>query len=817
MTAFVIHGHFYQPPRENPWTGAIDREPGAHPFHDWNERIHRECYRPNGFARILDEYGRIECILNNYEHISFNFGPTLISWIEQHDPIAYRRILDADRNSARRNGGHGNAIAQAFGHAILPLCNERDRKTQIRWGLADFRARFGRAAEALWLPETACDDATLCDLCDAGLRFAILSPHQAERVRPAGTTAWKSVADGSIDPGVPYRWLHRDGSGRSLALFFYDGPIARGVAFEGALASSQALAARLARATGGPGRLVHVATDGESYGHHFHFGDLSLAHALRIEAPEHGLQPTNYGAFLERNPPGVEVEIRRGPDGRGTAWSCAHGVGRWHRDCGCHTGGREGWNQAWRTPLRSALDLLRDAAAAGYQEAAADLLADPWAARDAYVEVLPDPERRREPWLKRHARRALSDGDTHRTLALLEMQRHALLMYASCGWFFADISGIETQQVLRYAGRAIDLMEDLGLKPPRAAFQEALAEARSNLPEMGSGADVYRRFVEPSRVSADRAAAHVAILGLVGDGQEEGVAAGYRVHRHGLRKVLHGRHTLAVAHLQLEERATGRPSEYAIAAVHLGGVDLHCARQPYPGAERFEAASDRLFAQFKIASLPVLLRLVRDEFGPDECGVEALLPEGRRRVSQLVFGDLVAQFADQYTRLYSENQRILEMLQGAGFELPRELRAAAEFALGRRFHEELRTASESADPAAYGTAIAIAEEAERRGYEIDRAAAAQRFGELLANAISDALAHPTEDNLRSAAARARIMHTLRLDSSRERVQEILYDAIGVVAFWPEELRAMAVRLGLSPSAMRRAAAEGYGVPPGPPG
>jgi hypothetical protein len=610
--------------------------------------------------------------------------------------------------------------------------------------------------------------------------------------------------------------MHRDGSGRSLALFFYDGPIARGVAFEGALASSQALAARLARATGGPGRLVHVATDGESYGHHFHFGDLSLAHALRVEAPERGLSPTNYGDFLDRHPPTVEVDVRRGPDGRGTAWSCAHGVGRWHRDCGCHTGGREGWNQAWRAPLRSALDLLRDATAAAFEEAAAELLIDPWRARDDYVDVLVDPDARRIAWLAKHARRPLTDDQARRASLMLETQRHALLMYASCGWFFADVSGIETQQVLRYAGCALDGLEELGLTAPRDAFLDTLAAARSNLAEMGNGADVFRRFVEPSRVTAGRVAAQVAIQGLVDDGPDEGVPR-FRVRRDRQRIARHGRHRLGVAHLVLEERTTGRRSEFAAAAVHLGGVDFHCAAQPYPGPARFDASADRLLAQFKSASLPVLLRLIRDEFGPDESGVEALMPDDRRRVSRLVFGDLVHQFVDQYDRLYADNQRALEMLQDAGFELPRELRAAAEFALGRRFREALRAAGDSDDPAAFRPAIAIAEEAERRGFDLDRGAAAQRFGDLLAAAVESAVAQPGETALRAVSARARIMETLRLDSNRERVQEILFDAAHVVAFWPEELRALAVRLGLSPAALHRAVAGRRGMPPGPPG
>ncbi|MGH7248485.1 MAG: DUF3536 domain-containing protein, partial [Pseudomonadota bacterium] len=350
MTSIIIHGHFYQPPRENPWTGALDREDGANPYHDWNERIHAECYRANAFARIFDGHGNIERIVNNYTNISFNFGPTLLTWLAATHPDTYERILEADRESARRHRGHGNAIAQGYNHAILPLCNERDRRTQVRWGIADFRYRFGRSPEALWMPETACNDATLATLIEAGMSYAILSPQQALRVRAIGNHdgEWHEVSNGSIDPRVPYRYFHRDGSGRSIALFFYDDPMARAIAFEGALASSQSLMGRLAKARGENGTFVNVATDGESYGHHFHFGDRCLAYALEVEAASHDLRVTNYAEFLEDHPPRDEVEIKTGPDGEGTAWSCAHGVGRWYRDCGCSTGGQEGWNQAWR-------------------------------------------------------------------------------------------------------------------------------------------------------------------------------------------------------------------------------------------------------------------------------------------------------------------------------------------------------------------------------------------------------------------------------------------------------------------------------------
>jgi len=460
MTALVIHGHFYQPPRENPWTGEVETEPTAAPFHDWNERIHAECYAPN---------------VENYPLISFNFGPTLLSWLAEHHADTYRKILDADKESAAARGGHGNAIAQAYGHAILPLCNERDRLTQVVWGLADFRFRFGREAESLWLPETAANDQVLSLLIEQRMRYVILAPNQAK--------------GGDIDTSKPYLFRHVDGSGRSLAVFFYHGPLARAIAFEGALASSRGLVEKFIGAARA-GDLVNVATDGETYGHHFKFGDLGLAHALRVEAKAAGFWITNYAQYLDHHPPQVAVEIDHGSDGEGSSWSCVHGVGRWTRDCGCHTGGEPGWNQEWRRPLRVALEFLRDDAAAKFEDAAGVLVRNPWAARNNYISVVLDPQAR-ESFLDRHS---VNAADESRVMGLLELQRSALLMFTSCGWFFSDLAGIETIQVMRYAARVIDLMDQLGLDPPRKRFLEMMSEAQSNRPEKGNGAEIFSRI-----------------------------------------------------------------------------------------------------------------------------------------------------------------------------------------------------------------------------------------------------------------------------------------------------------------------------------
>jgi alpha-amylase/alpha-mannosidase (GH57 family) len=811
-TALVIHGHFYQPPRENPWTDHIEHQPSAHPFSNWNERITSECYRPNAFARIVDNYGRVERIVNNYSLINFNFGPTLLSWLERRHPATYARILEADRASVRERGGHGNAIAQGYHHAILPLCNERDRRTEIRWGLADFRHRFGREAESLWLPETACNDATLGALIDEGLKYVILSPYQAERVRPAGSEVWRSIIDGQLDTTVPYRYLHADGSGRSLAVFFYDGQLAKAIAFDGALASSHMLLERFERSAGAGGnngagdRLVHVATDGESYGHHFKFGDRCLAYGLEVEAAARRLRVTNYGEFLAANEPQFEVEIKAGAFGEGTAWSCAHGVGRWTRDCSCHASAPEGWNQKWRAPLRDALNYVRDEAARAYAEQGGELFRDPWAARDDYVEALVGAKRGggRVEFLARQAGRSLGEDDRQRALTLLELQRSSLLMYTSCGWFFNDISGIETVQVLKYAARALDFMEELRLPSPRAGFLERLAEARSNIAKHGNGADIFRELVERVRIAPSRIAASLAISSLVDKSEQDGEIAGHAFTLTEFRQEQHGRLALAAGRILLETFSTGKRLDFAVAAMHVGDVDFYCVLKEYPGEAVFRAAAEKLWSQFRTGSVPTLLRLMQEEFGPSDFGLEHLLPEGRQRIYEIMFGRMVGRFSEQYEYLYEENRRNIEMLQQAGFQLPEELRAAAEFTITRRLEREMQKFEQQNDPAAFREALKIANEVARLGYRLDRTSMRRKFEKLIEATVRAAVAGRDSETYKAALGLINLAGELNLHANLERAQEIVYEALPDVRAHDGDGGAgdLAVKLGLAPGLLQ---------------
>ena len=528
-----IHGHFYQPPRENPWIGEIEAQESAAPHHDWNERISRECYAPNGASRLLDGWGRIRGLVNNYRYLSFNFGPTLLDWIERHDRETLERILEADRLSRADQNGHGNAIAQVYNHAIMPLGTRRDRQTQIAWGLRDFRSRFGREAEGIWLAETAINMDTVVDLIEAGVKFTVLAPTQAESVRHLDTDAWRNVSDQSIDPGRPYRIYPLDVHGEPICgghldVFFYDGPISSAVGFEHLLRDAQGFFKRLQAAwtpeTETP-RLVNIATDGESYGHHEPFGDMALAYLFETLCPRENVIPTNYGHFLELCPPVEEVRLKNS-HGEGTAWSCAHGTGRWQRDCGCKTGGPAEWNQSWRAPLRKAMEVAREAAESAWDLLSPELFNHPWDARLEWVSTrtgsLP-----REAWLSRHLRPELDGSGDSRASILMELVRMGQFCLTSCGWFFDDLGGLEPVQNMRYARRVCELLELLGRPSPERRILSILEEAVSNV-ESRSGKWIWENWIRPRWSASHLVAAHALFERLVETPRDEDPAQLFR-------------------------------------------------------------------------------------------------------------------------------------------------------------------------------------------------------------------------------------------------------------------------------------------------
>ncbi len=507
MRSVVIHAHFYQPPREHPFFDEVDAEPSAAPYHDWNERIDRECYRAVVAARVLGPAGRIARVVNTLESLSFNVGPTLLTWLERHSADTYRAILAADAESCRRLGGHGNAIAHPYHHVILPLASRRDKVTEVRWGMADFRRRFGRDPEGFWLPETAVDDETLDVLAQEGIRFTVLAPYQV-KVRPPN--------------GLPGRYT--TASGRTIALCTYDGDLSHGIAFGGLVRDAEHWARELlarqpdprpaaehhaARAASREARarpqLIAMATDGETYGHHHRFAEMALARVFEISA-SHGVRVENFATFLARHPATVDVELVAP-----SAWSCAHGVERWRSNCGCRTDAQRAPSQAWRTPLRDGLNTLAASLHELFEREGSALLGDPWAARDAYGDAVSHSAEARQAFARQRLVVAETPARRRRAAELLEMERDALRMFTSCAWFFDDIGGLEVQQVLRYAARAIDLSGDDRLAVALAA---TLQLAASNDPRTESGADVFGRLAAQPDAAARTAAAAVALKAL---------------------------------------------------------------------------------------------------------------------------------------------------------------------------------------------------------------------------------------------------------------------------------------------------------------
>ena len=700
-----IHGHFYQPPRENPYLGAIECQPGAAPFHDWNERIHHECYRPNAFARVLNQHGEVIDIVNNYAYVSFNIGPTLMSWLERHDPETYGRILEADRASCKRLSGHGNAIAQVYNHIILPLANDRDKRTQIRWGKADFVARFGRDPEGIWLAETAVDYPTLEALVDEGFRFTILAPSQVQRCRPMptvedGDPEWHEVGGGQIDPTRPYRCFlpthHADGSPRYIDVFFYDGPISRDMGFNDVLASSQHFAGRFGQAVRGdhrPSQLIAVATDGETFGHHRGGAEKTLAYAVTKEFPQHGWTVTNFAHYLHCNPPTWEAVLKPV-----TAWSCSHGVDRWQDDCGCGGGGV--WHQKWRRPLRETLDWLRDELAAIFEEAGSQFFKDPWAAREDYVAVIRDrSQASRDQLFTTHQTHQLKRTERVDALRLLEMQHHALLMYTSCGWFFEEISRPEGTQILRYAARAIELAGEVAGVELESEFIRRLEAAPSNVPHFRDGAGVYRQLVTPSQVSLDQVAAHYAMSSLFTPYHREQRLYSYTVHQEDYQMQRMGSLSLAVGRLQITSEVTCERTDVSFAVLHLGGWDFHCCVRSFRRRLDYQRAKDSVLAAFTEASAAQAIVAINAAFGDRAYTLQTLFSEERHRIMQLLSQETLQRLDQLYTQVYRDNYGLLKAFHRDGLAVPQELQVAAEVAIKHRALEGLRALEqETSDP-----------------------------------------------------------------------------------------------------------------------
>jgi len=731
-----IHCHFYQPPRENPWLEAVEIQDSAYPYHDWNERITAECYAPNSAARILDSEGHIVKIVNNYSRISFNFGPTLLSWMEDNAPHTYAKILDADKESQRVFSGHGSAIAQAYNHIILPLASRRDKYTQVMWGIRDFERRFGRSPEGMWLPETAVDLETLEMLAELGIRFTILAPHQARQVRKLNSQRWRNVEGGRIDPTRAYS--ANLPSGGNINLFFYDGPISQAVAFEHLLSNGEHFAQRVVSGFSDARRwpqLMHIATDGETYGHHHPHGDMALAYALEYIESRRLASVTNYGEYLAKHPPTHEVEIINN-----TSWSCMHGVERWRSDCGCNSGMKPDWGQHWRAPLRQALDWLRDELAGPYDQKAREYLQDPWAARDDYIQVMLDrsPERRAE-FLARHQSRELTPDEQITVWKLLEIERHLMLMYTSCGWFFDELSGIETVQVIMYAGRALQLAREALQQDFEAAFLERLAQAHSNVPSFGDGARIYTTAVKPAILDLPKVAAHFAVSSLFDHHEEHPSIYCYDVTVNDAQRFQSGRFRLDIGHTRVCSRITQECGSFTFGVLHLGDHNINAGVREFRGEQAYAEAVKELSEAFNRADVAESLRLLDRHFQGARYTLQSLFRDEQRRIMARILDSTLTEVEANYRRIYESDAPLLRFLSELHMPRPKVLQVTAEFVL----NSSLRHAFE-ADELDLGTIAALMDAAARDEITLDTPGLSYVLKRRLAQLADRLAADPAE-------------------------------------------------------------------------
>jgi alpha-amylase/alpha-mannosidase (GH57 family) len=663
-----IHGHFYQPPRENPWLEAVEVQDSAYPYHDWNERITAECYAPNSAARTLDGEGRILDIVSNYAKISFNFGPTLLSWMEAHAPSVYRAILDADTRSMDLYGGHGSAIAQAYNHIIMPLATTRDKQTQIIWGIRDFEHRFRRFPEGMWLPETAVDLETLDLLAEYGITFVILAPHQAFRVRRKGARRWKDVNGGSIDPTIPYSC--KLPSGRIINIFFYDSPISRAIAFENILNRGEDFVGRIMTGFSDSRpwpQILSLATDGETYGHHRRFGDMALAYALNHIETQGLAKLTNFGEYLERFDSPFEVQIIKN-----TSWSCFHGIERWRDNCGCNSGAHPGWSQEWRKPLRKALNWLRNTLEPLFEANTREFIKDPWMMRNNYISLILDRSFQNvADFFAKHETKPLSDEDKVAVLKLLEMERHALLMHTSCGWFFDELSGMETVQILSYAARAIQLAEETSGLCLENAFLRRLQQAKSNLPEFADGAVMYQRLVKTSAISLKDVGVHYAVSSLFQDYGAETDIYSYSVIQEEYDRVEAGGSKTVMGKISVQSKITQDVEHISFGVAHLGSHFLNGGVRTFRGDEPYDLMKAEIRAAFERGDLSELIQLMDRHFGMHTYSLIHLFRDQRRRVLALIAGRTLEDFENRHREMYDQSRAIMGLLHEAGVPVPK--------------------------------------------------------------------------------------------------------------------------------------------------
>lgn len=679
MKQFVcIHSHFYQPPRENPWLQVIESQESAYPFHDWNARINAECYKENAQSFLIGENGKIDGIVNNYSLMNFNFGPSLLSWMEKHDPNTYSLIIEGDKLGAKRFSGHGTAIAQCYNHIIMPLANFRDKETQINWGLKDFERRFGRQPESMWLPETAVDIESLEILSDYGMKYAILAPRQAQKIRPLNSdTDWIDVSHEKIDPRRPY--LINLPSGRSIIGFFYDGGISKDVAFQGLLHNGETFANRLINSfSADPSevQISHIATDGETYGHHHRHGDMALAYALRYIENHPEVALTNYGEFIEQNPPKYEAMIFEK-----SSWSCVHGVSRWADDCGCNSGMKPGWRQKWRRPLREGYDFLRNSMQDQFVKSMEARNIDPWKLRNDYIDIIFDrSEAKTTEFINKWSPETQSPEQINSFIKELEVQHQLQLMYTSCAWFFDEISGIETTQTLQYACRALELYTDL--YPENSLENEFLSlieKAPSNIPDLKNGRYIYENLVQPVKVNFFSMAVHIAIANLFEEFPEDFSIYSFDVEIQKSHKFDIGRHKIAIGVARLYSQVTHSIKNITFAAIRFEDHNLNAGVRFFQSEDNYQSLLQQFNEIHQNADLPAAIRVLDKEFGPELYTLKDLIRDYRYKVIDELTKGHMSNIEGQLSSIYKQNYGIMSHLSNLKVPLPKILHYIGSF------------------------------------------------------------------------------------------------------------------------------------------
>lgn len=761
-----LHGHFYQPPRENPWLEDIEIQDSASPYRNWNERITAECYAPNAASRILDDKGNITDIVNNYSKISFNFGPTLLTWLQQFAPDVYAAILEADKISTKNFSGHGSALAQAYNHMIMPLANERDRRTQVLWGIADFESRFGRKPEGMWLPETAVDLATLELLAEYKIKFTILAPRQAKSIRKIGDKNWNSIRDGEIDPQKPYQCNLP--SGASIAIFFYDGPVSHDIAFGGLLHNGENFANRLFSAfpkdVKEP-RLVHIATDGETFGHHHRYGNMALSYCLRVLEGHRDTQYTVYGEYLSQNPPTQEVEIHEN-----SSWSCAHGVERWRNNCGCRVGAHN-WHQRWRSPLRETLDWLRDTVAPLYENRMADICSDPWEARDQYIYVILD----RSPisverFLSSHFKAVLSKEEKVKILKLLEIQRHAMYMYTSCGWFFDDISGIETVQILQYASRVIQLAKEVLNIDLENEFIRRLEGAPSNLPDVKDGSGVYEIYVKPARIDLRNVGIHFAISSAFEKFPETAHIYCYTIQTLLSHEYEVGKQRLLVGQTQIRSLITWDEAVVDFAVLYFGDYNLNGGVRYFDSEDSFREMNKQLQSHFLRNDIPEVIGLMHKYFGQNNYSLWDLFKNEQGKVLNQIFDSTMDVISANFREIYEHYAPLMRIRPDLKIPLPKALAMTVEFTLNRDMIAVLE-----ADVLDLERMEAIAQDMRRWTFTRDKETVAFVAGKRIEKLMYQFYANSNDIDLaRTIATALRILRSLSLNLDLLKAQNYFF-------------------------------------------